>query len=116
VTNPRQLRTAGRPGAYASVVHHVGRSSGSPYRTPVVAVPADDGFLIALPYGRGVDWARNVVASGSATLEHEGATHLVGRPVFVPADAANPHFPAKEQRTHRRFGVQDFLHLASVEA
>lgn len=113
VTNPRQLRSAGRPGAYASVIHHVGRASGAAYRTPIVAVPAEDGFLIALPYGRGVDWARNIVAAGSATIEHEGETHVVGRPRFFTADEANRHFPAKEQRTHRRFGVRDFLHLSA---
>ena len=31
---------AGTPGAYASIMHHVGRTSGDPYETPVVAVPA----------------------------------------------------------------------------
>lgn len=113
VTNPRQLRSAGQPGAYAAVVHHVGRRSGTAYRTPVVAVPADDGFLIALPYGRGVDWARNILAAGTATLEHEGTTHVVGRPAFVPLEDADPHFPVKVQRTHRRFGVRDFLHLSA---
>lgn len=112
-TNPRQLRSAGQPGAYASVVHHVGRTSGTEYRTPVVAVPSEGGFLIALPYGRDVDWARNILAAGSATIDHEGETYAVARPRFLSAGEANPHFPAKEQRTHRRFGVRDFLHLSA---
>ena len=29
--NPRQLRTAGSPGAYAGVIHHVGRVSGKAF-------------------------------------------------------------------------------------
>lgn len=32
--NPRQLRTAGQPGASASAIDHVGRTGGRPYRTP----------------------------------------------------------------------------------
>lgn len=110
VTNKRQLQgPAGQPGAYASVVHHVGRRSGSPYRTPVVAVPADDGFLFALPYGPDADWVRNVLAAGGATIEHEGETVAVTDPRLVTADDANSHFAAAEQRMHRLFGVTDFL-------
>lgn len=109
VLNPRQLRAAGQPGAHASVVNHVGRTSGTRYRTPVVAVPTDDGFVIALPYGPGTDWVRNVVAAGSATIEHDGRTMPVERAELVPADDVNPLFPDREQHIHRRFGVTDFL-------
>ena len=109
VFNRIQLRTAGRPGAYASVVHHVGRRSGARYRTPVVALPVDDGFVVALPYGPRADWVRNVFAAGSAVVEHGGRSVSVGRPELLAADEANPLFPAKEQRTHQRFGVTDFL-------
>lgn len=114
VTNPRQLRTAGQPGAYASVVHHVGRTTGTRYRTPVVAVPSGDSFVVALPYGRGADWVRNVLAAGTATVEHEGRSTAVARPRFVAALEANPLFTAKEQRMHRLFGVDDFLVLRAA--
>ena len=110
-TNPRQLRTAGRPGTSASVVHHVGRTSGRSYRTPVAVAPTEDGLVIALPYGRQADWVRNVVAAGGATIEHEGRSVRVDRPEFVPMAEANPRFPKGSQRTHRRFGVKDFLAL-----
>jgi hypothetical protein len=43
-SNPRQMRSAGTPGAYASVIRHTGRSSGKPYETPVGAVATEDGF------------------------------------------------------------------------
>lgn len=111
VTNPRQLRTAGQPGAWASVVHHVGRRSGTAYRTPVVAVPIGDGFLVALPYGPGADWVRNVLAAGSATVEHEGRIVPVDRPVLVPRAEADPHFAPREQRMHRIYRVDDFLRM-----
>src|SRR5438046_8214286 len=60
------MKSAGTPGAYASVVRHVGRTSGKPYETPVHAVRTDGGFIVALPYGAGTDWVRNVLAQRSA--------------------------------------------------
>ena len=112
-TNPRVLsKGAGQPGAYASVVNHAGRRSGAQYRTPVVVEEAgDDAYVVALPYGPTVDWVRNVMATGSATIDHEGRTIAVDRPLLIGLDQGNPHFPAKEQRTHRRFGITDFLLL-----
>lgn len=110
-TNPKQLRSAGQPGSYASVVHHVGRRSGTPYRTPVVVQPAGDDLLVALPYGPRADWVQNVLAAGSATIDHEGGTIRATRPALVPSELANPHFPAREQRMHRVYGVRDFLRM-----
>jgi deazaflavin-dependent oxidoreductase (nitroreductase family) len=109
VTNPRQLQRAGQPGARASVVHHVGRTTGTPYRTPVVALPTDNGFLFALPYGPRADWVRNILAAGSTTLDHDGQTTQVAHPTLVPADEANHLLPRKQQRMHRIYGVEDFL-------
>ena len=114
--NPRQMRTAGTPGAYASVIRHVGRTSGRPYETPVGAFATDDGFVIALPYGSDPDWLKNVLASGSATLVHEGGTYRVDRPELIPTTAAAPHLPVKEQRNLRLFAVDQCLQVRTVEA
>lgn len=114
--NPQQLRTAGQPGVATSVVHHRGRRSGTSYRTPVVAVPADGGFVIALPYGPGADWVRNVMAAGSAAIEHDGTTVSVERPRLVGSDEANPLFPAKEQRSHALVAMDEFLRLDRTAA
>lgn len=116
VTNPRQLRRAGQPGAYASVVHHTGRTTGAAYATPVVAVPTGDGFVIALPYGPEVDWARNVLAAGTATLEHGGHRVAVHRPTLIDRTEADPPFRPKEQRMHRTYGVRDFLRLQAGDS
>lgn len=116
VTNPRQVKEAGRPGAHASIITHVGRSSGRSYQTPVVAVPADDGYAVALPYGPSADWVRNVLAAGAASLDHEGRTIPVDRPRITSGAEANPWFPRKEQRMHRVYGVDDFLLLRPAAA
>lgn len=111
VTNPRQLERAGQPNAWASVVHHVGRTTGTPYRTPVVALPTRDGFVVALPYGPAADWVRNVLAAGSATIEHHGLDARVERPELLSAEQANAFFPASGQWMHRIYGVDDALLL-----
>jgi deazaflavin-dependent oxidoreductase (nitroreductase family) len=105
VGNPRQMKSAGTPGAYASVIKHVGRTSGRAYETPVGAIPTDDGFLIALPYGTRADWLKNVMAAGSAAIVHEGATRQVDHPELVATTEVAPQLPARELRTLRLFRV-----------
>jgi hypothetical protein len=94
VTNPRVLRSAGSPGASASVIRHVGRVSGRQYETPVGPSAVGDGFVIALPYGPDADWVRNVLASRSATLVHEGSTVLVHDPEVIPTADIMSDLPA----------------------
>lgn len=115
VTNKRMMRSAGTPGAYASVVRHVGRSTGASYATPVGAVPTDSGFVIALPYGPETDWLKNVLAAGVAIIVHDGASHQVADPQLIPAAEAGRHFPPKERRAHRLYGVDQFLLLRHAE-
>ncbi|HEY7137704.1 MAG TPA: nitroreductase family deazaflavin-dependent oxidoreductase [Acidimicrobiia bacterium] len=104
---------AGRPGAYASLVRHVGRSSGRPYETPVRAAATDDGVIITLPYGSDTDWVKNVLASRDATIVYEGNTFGVRQPEIV-SDGMQ-YFPAKDQRTQRLFGVDEYLRLRRMQ-
>ena len=114
MVNPRQLRTAGDPGAYAAVLRHVGRRSGHAYETPVVPFPTDDGFVVPLVYGDRADWVRNVLASGSATLVREGTTYSVDRPALVPLATVRDAFPRRELRNLRTFAVDRCLTLHVV--
>jgi deazaflavin-dependent oxidoreductase (nitroreductase family) len=108
---PLALKSAGTPGAYASVIRHVGRTTGRAYETPVGAVAIDDGFVIALPYGPNTDWLKNVLASGSAIIVDEGSTYDVDRPELVPMAAAGRYFSPQDQRAHRMFGVDQCLRV-----
>lgn len=114
-TNPHAMRKAGTPGVRASIVRHVGRTSGRPYETPVETFATDDGFVIALPYGRDTDWLKNVFASGSATIVDDGTIYRVDQPQLVPTAVAVPHLPANEQRTLRLFAVDQCLRVRTVE-
>ena len=68
VTNPIGRTVAGRvPGS--GIVVHRGRRSGRAYRTPVAVFSRPGGYAIALTYGPGAEWVRNVLAAGGAVLE-----------------------------------------------
>lgn len=114
VMNPRQLRTAGQPGAYAGIVHHQGRVSGREYHTPVGTAPTDDGFVVALVYGSDSDWVKNVLAAGSAAITHEGQRYDVEAPALVSLDSVADSFPASELRAMRVFGVRECLQMRTV--
>jgi deazaflavin-dependent oxidoreductase (nitroreductase family) len=115
VGNPHVMRTAGTPGATASVIKHRGRTSGRAYETPVAAVATEDGFVIATVYGSRTDWLKNVLGSGSATIVNEGHTYEVDRPEVIPIEAAAACFPAEHRRTFRRYRVDQCLRVRRVE-
>ena len=88
-----------------AVIHHVGRKSGRPYRSPVVAIGSAAGFVIPMTYGRDVDWARNMLAAGGCELERMGRRVRFVNPRIVGFDQAEPHLPA---------AVRPFFRLANL--
>ncbi len=115
VSNPRQMATAGSAGAYASVIRHVGRTSGREYETPIGAVATEDGFVVALPYGTSADWLKNLLATGSATIVDEGSKYRIDQPEVVPMAEAIGDFPPNERRMLRVFGVDECLRVRRTE-
>ncbi len=111
VANPRELQRAGTAGSPNSVVTHVGRRSGRTYRTPVTAVRTDDAFVVALPYGPGADWVRNVLAAGAAELLTDGRQVSLHRPEVRPMRELTRVFPPGARLGLRLMGVSECLVL-----
>ncbi|WP_245573165.1 nitroreductase family deazaflavin-dependent oxidoreductase [Amycolatopsis benzoatilytica] len=111
IVNPLMMRVAGSRHWYAAVIRHTGRRSGKAYATPVVADRAGNGFVIPLPYGTGVDWLRNVLAAGRATVQARGETYEVTAPQIIDAATAWPQVPAAHARVWRRLGIAHYLHV-----
>jgi deazaflavin-dependent oxidoreductase (nitroreductase family) len=114
VLNPAITRFSGRKGFYAATIHHVGRRSGIPYATPVIAEPVEGGFLVPLPYGTEVDWLRNVLASGRAILDADGRTVIAEHPAVTSFEEAADRFPRTMARSLRLVGTRDVLHLTAT--
>src|SRR5215472_9591949 len=115
-TKALPLKTAGTGDAYASVVRHVGRTSGKSYETPVHAVAINGGFAIALPYGSSSDWVKNVLAGGTAAIVYSGRTYSVDEPKIVPLAEATLSFTSRDRLAHRLFGVKECLIVRDAEA
>jgi deazaflavin-dependent oxidoreductase (nitroreductase family) len=98
---------------WAVVIHH-GRKSGRTFRTPVWAFRRQDRWVIALTYGSGSDWVRNVLASGGCELEARRRHYQVGAPqVYRDENAAD--MPAFIRFMLRRvIKAPEFLSLAIV--
>ncbi|OLT40731.1 hypothetical protein BJF85_05985 [Saccharomonospora sp. CUA-673] len=108
---PMVLPNAGGAGDGNAVVHHRGRTSGREYATPVTPMPVEGGFLVALPYTARVDWARNVLAAGGATVDFDGASHEVTDPAVVRyADIAHLLSPSS-RLVAKVFALEEFLRL-----
>lgn len=110
VLNPLIRRFAGKFRPFAILVHR-GRTSGRQYRTPIMAFPAGDGFVIALVYGRHTDWERNVVSAGGCELVYRNQSHTLVTPRFVDQDEARTSIPAPICLVLRAIRVDSFLRL-----
>jgi deazaflavin-dependent oxidoreductase (nitroreductase family) len=111
--NPWILRSAGEGRSPFAVVGHVGRRSGVAYRTPVIVMPAKDGFVFALTYGPGVDWYRNVLAAEACTLRWHSKTYALERPETLPAEVALQAFPFPFKPILRLMRKRDFFRMSA---
>ena len=87
IVNPRNLVNAGGTDSPWAVVTHRGRVSGREFHTPVQAVAALGGYVIALPYGPESDWVRNIQAASSAVLTTGGVSHELADIAIVPIES-----------------------------
>lgn len=109
--NPLMLRLAGKRFWYASVVEHTGRRSGKKFSTPVVADRVGDDIFIPLPYGTQVDWVRNVLTAGRATVVRKGETLAATAPELIDSTQALPMLPRERRRTFERVHIGHFLRM-----
>lgn len=109
--NPATLKIAGRRSSVYATLKHVGRRSGRAYMTPVVAKPLGDGFVIPLPYDAGVDWCRNVLATGTCTLIWNEQEYTLERPEIIQPSEALKAFPLGSRLLYPAGGITQYLWL-----
>jgi deazaflavin-dependent oxidoreductase (nitroreductase family) len=106
-------RVLGRLAPFApgfGLLVHTGRRSGRTFRTPVNIFRADDGYVIALTYGPGSDWVRNVVAANGCDVIMRGRTAHLSDPEIVH-DPRLRRVPAVTRPILGAFRVTDVLVL-----
>jgi len=115
VLNPAMRPLAGRRHWYASQLEHTGRKSGHHYCTPVVAVKVADGMVVPLPYGTDVDWLRNVLAAGDATITSNGRTYHVVKPKVVDAATAEQQLATWRRWTFHAANVDNYVKFSVAD-
>src|SRR5262245_44680978 len=97
------------------VVLHVGRRSGRRYRTPVNVFRTASGYLLALTYGSGAGWVKNVVAANGCELVTRGRTERLRRPRLF-RDDRRERVPVPVRAVLRLARVSEFLELDTAPA
>ena len=110
VTNPVLGTISDRVWPLATL-HHVGRSSGRRYRTPVFAFTTPRGLVIALTYGTQVQWLRNLEATGGARMVRQGRVLALSRPVRLHGEDGARLVPAAIRAGLRLMRVDDFVEV-----
>ncbi len=113
VTNRIFRGFASRSHGPFAVVRHMGRRSGKPYETTIMVWPMAEGFVIALTYGPQVDWYRNLLAAGGATLLWHRRVYTIGKPEPIDAKTALTAFPSFFRLILGRSGTHDFVWIKS---
>ncbi len=108
--NRRELAKGDRP-----VLTHVGRLSGTVYRTPVEAIPVEGGYAVVLVYGaEATDWVKNVCTAGRATLTIDGVARELTNPRVLVGDEAWGELPSGTGRPPALLRVDEVLRLDTV--
>jgi deazaflavin-dependent oxidoreductase (nitroreductase family) len=109
VFNPRAIASGKWP-----VLTHIGRTSGTTYRTPMDAHPVDGGYLFVLVYGSGSDWVRNVLAAGRARLSIDGREVELAAPRLVGEGEAFSVLADDLARPPKVLRITEFLRMDLV--
>jgi deazaflavin-dependent oxidoreductase (nitroreductase family) len=75
------------------VVHHVGRRSGRPYRTPINCWIGDGVITVPLTYGADVDWLKNLAAAGGGEIQVRGELIRLGPPGELEPEEGRRRIP-----------------------
>ena len=111
VLNKVMIHIAGRKFGHFAILSHTGRKSGKLYRIPIIAEPFEDGFVIALTYGKKVDWYENVKAKGSCSLYWKNHDYLLVNPEFIDKEIGLTAFPGFARKALKALGIEYFLKL-----
>ncbi len=92
------------------ILGYTGRKSGKAYRTPLNIFRHGDDWVVALTYGSDVQWVKNVLAAGEATLEKgRRRIRLVDPEVLVDPQRRLMPFPVRQVLGLMR--VSEFMRL-----
>jgi deazaflavin-dependent oxidoreductase (nitroreductase family) len=106
--NPFTRPVAKRLPGFA-ILSHRGRKTGRTYRTPINVLHKDNGYyFIFLTYGSDVQWVKNVLATGSCSIETRGRVVELVEPELITDPELRPA-PPHVRFVERIAGVTQYI-------
>jgi deazaflavin-dependent oxidoreductase (nitroreductase family) len=113
VFNRLSIHFAGWLPSFA-ILTHVGRKSGTTYRTPINVFRRGDHYVFALTYGSDVQWLKNILAASECEMRTRGRdVHLVEPELIVDPELRLMPWPVRIIGRFNR--VTEFLRMRAVE-
>ena len=111
-TNKLLIHISGKDWGLFSILIHTGRKSGKIYQIPIIVVPVQNGFVIALTYGKKTDWVENVKAKGGCSLKWKRQEYALTNPEFIDPKLGLQAFPALIRGGLKIMGIQYYMRLS----
>ena len=108
--NPITRPLARRLPSFAILTHR-GRTSGRTYRTPINVFRRGDAYIFLLTYGSDVQWVKNVLASGSCSIETRGRVIKLVEPELITDPELRPAPPLARFIERHVAGVTQYVRM-----
>ena len=108
--NPVTRPLARRLPSFAILTHR-GRTSGRTYRTPINVFRRGDTYIFLLTYGSDVQWVKNVLASGSCSIETRGRVIKLVEPELITDPELRPAPPLARFLERHVAGVTQYVRM-----
>jgi deazaflavin-dependent oxidoreductase (nitroreductase family) len=108
--NPITRPLARRLPSFAILTHR-GRTSGRTYRTPINVFRRGDAYIFLLTYGSDVQWVKNVLASGSCSIETRGRVVTLVEPELITDPELRPAPPLARFIERHVAGVTQYVRM-----
>lgn len=112
--NPAMRPLASRLPTFA-VLTHRGRKSGRTYRTPLNVFRRGDYYYFFLTYGSDVQWLKNVLATGSCSIETRGRFVELVEPELITDPDLRPAPPHVRFVEARIAGATQYLRMRASD-
>ena len=111
--NPITRPLARRLPSFGTLTHR-GRTSGRTYRTPINVFRRGDAYIFLLTYGSDVQWVKNVLASGSCSIETRGRVVKLIEPELITDPELRPAPPLARFIERHVAGVTQYVRMRAA--
>jgi deazaflavin-dependent oxidoreductase (nitroreductase family) len=99
-----------------AILTHRGRNTGRTYQTPINVFQRGDDYFFFLTYGSDVQWVKNVLATGSCSIETHGRVVELVEPELITDPELGPAPPHVRLVERRIAGVTQYLRMRASSA